>query len=306
MSVGYVYDELMLLHSEDGQLECPDRIVVIYNKLNNSGYIDRMIKIPSKKISFDELLYAHKKKYIENVYHIFNQDENVIKDILADEPSMFGNKYSLISAEVAAGSTLELTKHVLANIIKHGVAIVRPPGHHASKSAMSGFCFFNNIAISAMYSVRCDKRVAVVDFDIHRNDGSENIFKNIKNLLTISINRYDHGKFYPGPNKNIKTPNCININLNKKSGDKEYGEIFDNTVIPMFNEFNPDIIFVSAGFDAGRGDPLGGFDVTPQGYYMMINKLKSLNKSIICVLEGGYNLDTISNSMNECVKCLLE
>lgn len=306
-SVGYVYDELMLLHEGYDQVENPDRIIVIYMELLKRGYFDRMVKIDSKFITKGELAFAHDVKYINEIYELFSLPEKQIKIKLAKMNSMFGNRNSIVSAEIAAGSTLNLMKSLLSGTTKHGIALVRPPGHHAHASKASGFCFFNNLAIAAKYAIiNCNKRVAIVDWDIHCGDGSLDIFKQYDNNLFITIQRYDNGKYYPGNGKSISTKNILSIPINKIAFDDDYYDFFDNMIIPKLKEYNPDIILVSAGFDAAEGDPLGGFHLTPNCYYNLTKKILMLNKPIMLVLEGGYNLNSIAESVAECTRALLE
>jgi len=309
MSLGYVYDDLMLLHHADGQLENPDRIVVVYNELNKRGYIDKMIKIPSKSITKEELKLAHGEKYIDNIYKMFELPNWGLEMAFSNMNSMFGNKQSITSAEVAAGSTLNLMKQIGNGSVKHGVAIVRPPGHHAHYSKGSGFCFFNNVVIAAKYVESLGFKVAIVDWDIHQNDGVVDILRTLNNpdnILAISIHRYDHGRYYPGTGKEENTKNILSIPLNKTAYDEDYYKIFDSIILPRLGQFNPDFIVVSAGFDAGKGDPLGGYQVTPNGYYNLTKRLLSFGKPMMLVLEGGYNLNTIAQSMAECTRALLE
>ena len=304
--VGYVYDERMLLHFDKGQFEIPDRIVVIYNELKKRGYLNKMNKIESAVITKEELMLAHDEKFIDGMFELFTHPEKDIKRALSKMDSMFGNKDSLLSARVAAGSTLNLMRSVLKGEVRHGVAIVRPPNHHAHKNRPGGFCFFNGTAIAAKYAIQQGKKVVVVDWDCHCGDGTIDIFQNDKSALVISIQRYDHGQFYPGTGKSIESSNILSIPINKIAYDKDYYDIFNNQVMPKIAEYNPDIICVSAGYDAGINDPLCGFKVTPEGFYNMTKMLLYFNKPTILVLEGGYNLKTISDSMTECTRALLE
>lgn len=306
MNIGYVYDELMLLHEGHNELENSNRIIAIHNELSRRKYSDKMIKINSQMIKDDELALAHDPKYIEYINKIFALPEKELQKELNKMNSMFANKNSIISAKIAAGSTLNLMKHILNGFIIHGVAIVRPPGHHAHKHKGSGFCFYNNVAIAAKYGIESGKRIGIVDWDIHENDGVVNILKDTDNSLAISIHRYDHGQYYPGTGRARNTKNLLSIPLNKIAYDQDYYDIFDNIVIPKLREFNPDIIVVSAGFDAAEGDPLGEFHVTPTGYYNLTKQLLQFGKPIMLVLEGGYNLKSISDSMGECTRALLE
>lgn len=306
--VGYVYDELMLLHSSDDptEPECPNRIKAIYDELLSRNYLPFMVKIESKKITYDELLLVHHKKYLDKLMKIFLQNNKVIENHFESYNSVFANEHSLTSAEIAAGSTLHLMKYILNGVIKHGVAIVRPPGHHAKINCAGGFCIFNNIAIASKYALDKGYKIAIVDFDIHFGDATYQMLKKEQNALFISIHRYDHGRFYPGTGKARNTDNTLSIPINYEAYDDDYYQIFNQRVIPKLNTFNFDIILVSAGFDAAEGDPLGGFHLTPSCYYNMIKMLLAYEKPVMLVLEGGYNLTSISNSMNECVRALLE
>jgi len=305
--VGYVYDDIMLLHEEYDHPECPDRIKVIYNELTKRNYLNKMIKIDSKTITKEELQLVHSKMYIDSIYKVFTLPEKQIKAIVKNMESMYANKNSLVSAEVAAGSTLNLMKNILNEDISHGVAIIRPPGHHACYTNASGFCFFNNATIATKYALNSGKRVAVVDFDIHESDGSKNILKSEPNSLLISIHRYDYGNYYPGTGKSINQKNIWYVPLNNAQGtDEEYYKIFEQVIIPKLTEFKPDIIVISAGFDAAEGDPLGGYHLTPNCYYNMTKLLMGFGKPLLLVLEGGYDLNSIALSMAECVRCLLD
>jgi len=306
--VGYVYDELMLLHQSDDLSfpECPNRIKVIYDELLKRNYLPFMVKIESKNITYDELLMVHGKKYIDKLIKIFSQNNKVIKAHFQSYDSMYANEHSLTSSGIAAGSTLNLMKSILNGTIRHGVAIVRPPGHHGKTNCAAGFCIFNNIAISAKYVLEQGYRVAIIDFDVHFGDGTYQLLKKEKQSLFISIHRYDHGEFYPGTGKARNTANILSIPINYDAFDDDYYRIFDQHVISKLNKFNPDIILISAGFDAAEGDPLGGFHLTPNCYYNMTKMLLAYKKPVMLVLEGGYNLTSVANSMSECVRALLE
>lgn len=304
--VGYVYDERMLLHQAPGQFEIPERIIYINNELKKRGYLNLLTQVDASIITKEELCLAHDEKYVDYMFHLFTLSEAQIKAALSKMDSMFGNQHSLLGARVAAGSTLNLMKSILSGEVRHGVANVRSPGHHCFTNRSGGFCFFNNAIISTKYAIKCGKRVAVVDWDIHFGDASFDILQHDKNALFININRYDNGGYYPGTGKGRETENVLSIAINKIAYDKDYYEIFNNQVMPKLADFNPDIIVVSAGFDAAQHDPLGGFKLTPECFYNMTNMLLYFKKPILMVLEGGYNLNSISNSMAECTRALLE
>lgn len=305
-TVGYVTDDRMLLHKAKNQFENPDRIIKIHQELEKNGYLAKMINVEPCLITRDELLLAHDAKYIDYMEELFTYEEGEIKKVLAKMNSMFGNKDSLLSAKVAAGCTLNLMKAVLEGKIRHGVANVRPPNHHAHRAMAEGFCFFNAVAIAAKYAIKEGKRVAVVDWDLHANDGVLDILKDDKQSLLININKYDYGSFWPGTGKDIHTNNILSIGLNVIGTDDLYYKIFNDRVLPKIADFNPDIIIVSAGFDCAKGDPLGDFQLSPQCYYNLTKMLLYFKKPTLLVLEGGYNLEAISKSMSECTRALLE
>lgn len=304
--VGYVYDDEMLRHTDPfDHVECPERIKAIHYYLKNTGQLDRMIKIPSRRATNEELVLAHTSNYINKVNKLLCQSEEDMRvKIFVQDRDMFANKYTLECAQLAAGSTLNLVQHIVDGQIDRGIAIVRPPGHHAHKNKFGGFCWFNNIAIATLWA-RQKKRVAVIDWDIHQGDGSKDILKNRENVLLISVHRSDRGQFYPGNGQSVSEANTIMIGLDRISGDDEYIKIFKERVIPELDKFKPELILVSAGFDAGKGDPLGGYHVTPNCFGLLTRFLLEVCPKMALILEGGYNLDTISKSMSACVDELL-
>jgi len=304
--IGYVTDDRMLLHKEAYQFENPERITRIHQELKNRGYLNLSVSIKSCVATKKDLLLAHDESYINYMEQVFTREESEIKKVLERMDSVFGNKHSLLGAKVAAGCTLNLMKAVLNGQIKHGIANVRSPGHHASRHHAEGFCFFNNVAIASKYAMMCGKRVTLVDWDIHNSDGSFDILQHDNNSLLVNINRYDHGNFWPGTGKDMETDNVLSIALNKICYDEDYYQIFNEKVLPKISKFNSDIIIVSAGFDAADGDPLGGYHLSPICYYNLTKMLLSFGKPMLLVLEGGYNLDAISLSMAECSRALLE
>lgn len=301
--VGYVFDPYMCKHEcmTDEHPESPNRILFIFRELIDQNLIGKMIPVKTRNATLEELKLAHDEKYINRLMKMSVYELNTSFN------SIYANQFSIECALLAVGSTLELTKNILEGKLKSGVAIVRPPSHHSCKSEAMGFCFFNATAIASIYARNSGKKVAIVDFDIHYGNHAETTIKDQKNINFFSIHRYDNGKFYFGsghPNKNFS--NIFNFPLNNIiAGDKEYLEIFNKHIIPNLKEKKPDIIIVSAGFDAALGDPLGGYEVTPNGYSQMIKLLKSVCPHLCLVLEGGYNLNSISKSMAECVKILL-
>lgn len=309
-SVGYVFDPYMTRHENPygDHDEAPERILYIFNEFQKRNLIQKMTAIKSRSVTREELLTVHGKEYIDKLYNMFQKyktDKSIHKS-LQEYNSIYANQQSLKCAELSAGSSIAIVEAMLDGEIDRGVAIVRPPGHHGGKNQANGFCFFNNVALAAMKAMEQGKKVAIVDFDIHHGQGTEEAVIGKKDLLFISVHRYDNGMFFPGTGAPSKEPNVLNIPLNGSEGtDEVYDKIFKEQVIPRLRKFNPDMIIVSAGFDAGEHDPLGGYKVTPSGFRNMVEQMVAVNSSICLVLEGGYNLHTISHSMAECTEALL-
>lgn len=310
--VGYVYSSEMMLHKnpiDDTHPECPGRIEAIYKDLVDKKLIHKMTRVISRHATTEELQLAHDPNYIHTLAKVVEHDNDfeINKYISSTYNSTYANKHTFDAAELAAGSTLELIDNILDDTIDSGISIVRPPGHHASKNSASGFCFFNNVAISAIHARNKGLKVCIVDFDVHYGDGTADIVANESNINFISVHRYDDGHFYPGSGQPSEIPNITNYGFSvNKAGDNKYIDLFKMHIIPQIKKLNPDLIIVSAGFDAGINDPLGGYSVTPDGFAQMTRQMKEVCPSIALVLEGGYNLETISKSMTACTKALLE
>ncbi|KAJ4029778.1 Histone deacetylase hda1, variant 2 [Fusarium oxysporum] len=229
------------------------------------------------------------------------------------------------AALLSAGGAIETCKNVVTGQVKNAFAVIRPPGHHAEFDAPMGFCFFNNVPVAVRvcqqdYPDIC-RKVLILDWDVHHGNGVQNIFYQDPNVLYISLHVYQNGLFYPGKPPNDMTPDggidkCgtdaglgKNINIgwhDQGMGDGEYMAAFQKIVMPIAKEFNPDLVVISAGFDAADGDELGGCFVSPSCYAHMTHMLMSLadGKVAVC-LEGGYNLKAISVSAVAVAKTLM-
>eukprot|EP00050_Salpingoeca_kvevrii_P017376 m.64561 g.64561 ORF g.64561 m.64561 type:complete len:468 (+) comp7527_c0_seq1:2-1405(+) len=316
---GLAYDERMMGHrSMQGRHpECPERIRDMWRELTTRGYVARCTRITARDASDDELKLVHTPAYVNSTAAWIGMSQKELKREAEEFNSIYLNKKSLACARLAAGCTCELTHQVLLGAVRNGAAVVRPPGHHAEQHCAMGFCIYNSVAVAAKRAVTewGARRVLIVDWDVHHGNGTQNMFYDSSSVMYFSAHRFDGGSFYPcqpdaGPSfvgSGSGRGYNINIGWNERNiGDAEYLAAFEHVLMPIAREYEPDLVLISAGFDAAAGDPLGGCKISPAGYAHMTHMLQSLaGGKVVVVLEGGYNLRSISHSMAACVGSLL-
>ncbi|TRY64948.1 hypothetical protein DNTS_024632 [Danionella cerebrum] len=318
---GLVYDQRMMLHHNmwDGHHpELPQRISRIFSRHEELGLLSRCHRIPARLATEEELALCHSSKHISTIKSTEHMKPRDLHRLGDDYNSIFISNESYTAALIAAGSCFNSAQAILTGQVRNGVAIVRPPGHHAEKDAACGFCFFNTAALTARYAqsiTRESLRVLILDWDVHHGNGTQHIFEEEDSVLYISLHRYEDGTFFPGSeDANFDKVGQgkgrgYNVNIpwnGGKMGDPEYLAAFHHIVMPIAREFAPELVLVSAGFDAARGDPLGGYQVTPEGYAHLTHHLMGLAAGrVLVILEGGYNLTSISESMSMCTSILL-
>ena len=330
--VGYCFDERMLLHKDylNCHVERPERAMAIYMQLEKKKLTEKMKRINVSEIEQEILLKIHPAEYIDKVAKLADEEfKNKSGTRLCYDTA--DNYYTYFSALLSAGGLINCCNELLKGSISSGFAIIRPPGHHAYGSECFGFCFFNNVAIAAkhligktMSSGKVVSKVAIVDWDVHHGNGTQDLLYEDDQVLFISLHRFDKGQFYPfrkdanykevGKNKgegfNINIPwNTLN-RIQKSSenltvNDEEYIAAFELIIKPILEEYNADIILVSSGFDAAENDQLGGLNLSPFAYYYMTKSLLSINKHVLVALEGGYNLDSLARCGEGIVLALL-
>lgn len=340
LKTGLVYDVRMRYHAKiftsyfeytDPHPEDPRRIYRIYKKLVEAGLVQDyslsgidelgpyMEKIPIREASADEILEVHSEEHLKHI----QSTETMTKDELLKETatgdSIYVNNDSFFSAKLSCGGAIEACKAVVEGKVKNSLAAVRPPGHHAEPDSPGGFCLFSNVAVAAKNILKSYpesvRKIVVLDWDIHHGNGTQKAFYDDPRVLYISLHRYENGKFYPGTKyggaEQVGEGAGEGFNLNipwRSHGmhDGDYVYAFNKVIIPVMLEYDPDLIIVSSGFDAADGDVIGACHVSPAGYGYMTHLLKAIARGKLAViLEGGYNLTSISNSALAVAKVLL-
>uniref|UniRef100_A0A8P4KQC6 Protein deacetylase HDAC6 n=1 Tax=Dicentrarchus labrax TaxID=13489 RepID=A0A8P4KQC6_DICLA len=321
-ATGLVYDERMMEHLnlwDRHHPEQPQRISKIYSKHQQLGLVHRCQRIPARLATEEELCRCHSVQHIDQMRATAVMKPRDLHKLGLEFNSIYINNQSFQCALLAAGGCLNAVESILTGQVNTGVAIVRPPGHHAEKDSPCGFCFFNTAALAARHAQKVSHdaslRVLILDWDVHHGNGTQHMFEDDDSVLYVSLHRYDNGMFFPssedGAPDRVGVSKGAGFNVNVawsggRMGDSDYLAAFHHIVMPIATEFNPGLVLVSAGFDAARGDPLGGYHVTPEGYAHLTHLLMSLaGGRVLLILEGGYNLSSISDSMAMCTSVLL-
>uniref|UniRef100_A0A8C5CZ28 Histone deacetylase n=1 Tax=Gadus morhua TaxID=8049 RepID=A0A8C5CZ28_GADMO len=335
-TTGLVYDSLMQKHqcicgNSTSHPEHAGRIQSIWSRLQERGLRAHCECIRGRKASLEELQTVHSEA------HVLLYGTNPLRQKLdcavnpmfvrlpcggigVDSDTIWNDVHSSSAARLAVGSVVELVFKVASGEIKNGFAVVRPPGHHAEESTPMGFCYFNSVAIAAkLLQQRLSvSKILIVDWDVHHGNGTQQAFYSDPNVLYLSLHRYDDGNFFPGSGApdEVGTGAGVGFNVNMAftggleppMGDADYLAAFRTVVMPIANEFAPDVVLVSSGFDAveGHAPPLGGYRLTAKCFGYLTRQLMGLaGGRVVLALEGGHDLTAICDASEACVSALL-
>ncbi len=285
-----------LLHVMDGNHpESPARITAINNAVMASNLKQKLQFYDAPVASKVQLARAHSKEYIEEIFSIAPKAGLVRLD---GDTAM--GPMSLSATLHASGAVVLATDLVLSGKTNNVFCCVRPPGHHAGRANSAGFCIFNHIAVGVAHALAQHniKRVAIIDFDVHHGDGTEDIFKDNPNVMLCST--FQH-PFYPHRGAESRSSNMVNLPLPAKANGNDFKKVFEAEIKPALAAFNPEIIYISAGFDAHINDPLADLALTTQDYAWITEFIKKTANNccsgrIISSLEGGYHLPSLTES----------
>lgn len=294
-----------LLHVMDGSHpESPARITAIKNALIDKGIYQKLAIYEAPLATDAQLQRVHSTAYIQTIRKL-SPKAGLVR---LDADTAMG-PMSLSATLHASGAMVLATDLVMQNKAHNAFCCVRPPGHHAGRANSAGFCIFNNIAVGVAHAMEQYKikRVAIIDFDVHHGDGTEDIFKDDTRVMLCST--FQH-PFYPHRGYDTRTATMINVPLAAKSGSKELKHAFEHEFLPALNAFKPEIIYVSAGFDAHTEDPLADLNLVNADYIWMTEFIKTVAKQhakgrIISLLEGGYHLKALAEAASSHVETLL-
>ncbi len=292
MATGLLTDRRFLDHVEpQGHPERADRLTAIEAAIERSGL--KTIPSPARLATRAELELAHAATYLDALEAELKKGSGYL------DPDTFYSEGTWTAALLAAGGTVDLLRKIDSGELDNGMAVVRPPGHHATHDRSMGFCLINNAAVAAADARSRGKRVAIVDWDVHHGNGTEDIFAEDPDVLYVSTHEWPQ---YPGTGprefrgRGRGVGATVNIPLPAGTDDRAFLAAYDAEARPVLEKFAPDLVIVSAGYDAHTLDPLGGLMVTEASYEAITRHLLSIQPKTLILLEGGYNLSALGSS----------
>lgn len=295
-----------------GHPECPERLDAIEDRMLASGLLDVVERREAPLASTETLELAHDRMHVAAMRglseELLEQLDAGGMDHMHIDPDTSMNRHTWNAVLRAAGAAIAATDAVIAGELENAFCAVRPPGHHACRDRAMGFCIINSVAVAARYALERHglKRVAVVDFDVHHGNGTEDILAGDPRVLMVGI--FQH-PFYPGTGTDPMGENMVNIPVPAYTRGPAIRELIEKHWLPRLEAFRPEMVFVSAGFDAHREDDLGQLGLVEADYVWMTQRIKDIANRhgkgrIVSSLEGGYNLDALGRSVEAHVRAL--
>lgn len=312
MTTAFVTHKRFINHTMSGHPEHAGRLQAVWNKIDEGGLRERMMELTPKPLLEEVILLAHTRNHLSRLGDIEAMSDSRLMMIDGDT-YMTQESYTL--ARMAAGAVCMAVDAVLDGEADNALAAVRPPGHHATPNRAMGFCLLNNIAIAALHAVHEHEleRVMIVDYDVHHGNGTQDILYNDDSVMFLSTHQYP---LYPGTGMVHETGKgsgdgyTVNVPMPPRCGDVSYKRVFDEIVWKVTEKFKPELILVSAGFDAHWSDPLAGMRLSLTGYADLSRELIRMadqfcDGKIVFVMEGGYDLEAVGNGMANIARLLL-
>ncbi len=309
MTTAYITHADCLRHEMGaGHPESPDRLRAVNESIAKSGLLEVLRALEAPLADTRDLKRVHDASYVDLIY------ENApSQGYLQLDPDTAMNPSSLAAARRAAGAGILAVDELIAGRVQNAFCAVRPCGHHATPTRSMGFCVFNNVAVAAAYALEAKglERVAIIDFDVHHGNGTEDIFSANRWRERVLMASFFQHPFYPNSGTVNPAPNMINVPLAAGSGGAAVRAVFEQHWLPALEDFEPQLIVISAGFDAHREDPLGGMALLEADYAWLTRELQAVagrhaQQRIVSMLEGGYNLAALGRSVVAHVQALAE
>ena len=298
-------DPTFLKHKTASHVERPERLAAVQEMLEKTEFSIPFLPVATREATDEELLLCHEPEVLERVVKLTENGGGNL------DPDTYVNAWSDRAARLAVGSGIDLTRAVLQGEYDRGFVFCRPPGHHATPTKSMGFCLYSTIAIVAKACADLAQRILIFDWDVHHGNGTQDRLYDHSGTQFVSIHQ---GQFYPGtgyPDERGEGEGkgaIFNIPLPRACGDAEYLETYKTLVRPIIRQYDPELILVSAGYDAHQDDLLGGMNVTAQGFAQLAEYVKedalatAAKGRIVGFLEGGYHLGGLSESLRETLR----
>lgn len=305
MSIGYITHHQCQLHDMGSyHPEQPARLAAINDRLIATGLDMALRQYDAQPAAREQLLPAHNSDYVDMVYRKSPEHGHISLD---GDTSM--NPFTLQAALLAAGSVVQAVDMVMSGDLRQVFCGVRPPGHHAERDKAMGFCLFNNVAVGGYHAIQAHglERIAIVDFDVHHGNGTEDIVSGDPRFLFCST--FQH-PFYPHSGHDPAAGNIVNVPLPAGSGGAEFRAAVNEHWLPRLAAFEPQLVMISAGFDAHQADPLADFNLVDEDFAWVTRRLceqaeESAQGRLVSSLEGGYDLHALARCVEAHLKAML-